>query len=414
MSLIEVVVALGLFAVMSTAALSVLGSAITLTRDDKARLEAVNLASRELEITRDTFSAVTRGPNQVGTNAVRNPSPLPGGTVGAPLVVNGVPYTVVRTAQWAPVNGAAASTCDEGTTTELAYLRVKVQVSWPELGDRRPVTMDTVMTPPKGTYSALAGHIGLKVIDSAGQPRSGVQVTARAASGNTETGTTGDDGCALLAFLNPGSYAVTVSTPGFVNPKGDPTGTITAQVQAGQLWRGTVEYDLASAITVSFATLPGYPVPADTGMSVTLGNSALLPVGSRAVTGTGDPRTIAHLWPYPSGYQLWAGSCQDADPQFTDGQRDLPVSTPRGDTATAQVALGAIEVHGAASQAVVAKHDPDGLCPSGETLQLGTTGAGGLLQTSLPYGDWNVWIGADTTNVVVSQDDATPPVVTVP
>jgi type II secretory pathway pseudopilin PulG len=237
MTLIEVVVALGLFAIMSTAALSVLVSAITLTRDDKARLEAVNLASRELEITRDTFSAVTRGPDQVETNRVLNPSPLPGGRVGDPLVVNKVPYTVVRTAQWAPVNSAAASTCDEGTTSELAYLHVKVQVSWPELGDRPPVTMDTVMTPPKGTYSALAGHIGLKVIDSEGRPRSGVQVTARAASGATETGVTGDDGCALLAYLNAGSYAVTVSAPGFVNPKGDPTGTLTAQVQAGQLWR---------------------------------------------------------------------------------------------------------------------------------------------------------------------------------
>jgi hypothetical protein len=328
-------------------------------------------------------------------------------------VVNKVAYTVVRTAQWAPVNSAAASTCDEGTTSELAYLHVKVQVSWPGLGHRPPVTMDTVMTPPKGTYSALAGHIGLKVIDSEGKPRSGVQVTARAASGSTETGTTGDDGCALLAFLTAGSYAVTVSTPGFVNPKGDPTGTLTAQVQAGQLWRGSVEYDLASNLAVSFATVPGYPVPATTGIAVSLGNSALQPVGSRSVPGTGDPRTIAHLWPYPSGYQVWAGSCQDADPQFTGGQRELPVEAPRGGTTTTQVALGAIEVHGAASMPVVAKHDADGLCVSGETLQLGSTGAGGLLQTSLPYGDWHISIGTSTADLTVSQGDP-PQAVTVP
>jgi type II secretory pathway pseudopilin PulG len=408
MTLIEVVVALGLFAVMSTAALSVLGSAITLTRDDKARLEAVNLATRELEITRDTFSAVTRGPDRVATNAVTNPSPLPGGAVGAPLVVNGVPYTVVRTAQWAPVNSAAASTCDEGTTSELAYLHVKVQVSWPELGDRRPVTMDTVMTPPKGTYSALAGHIGLKVIDGEGRPRSGVQVTASAASG-TYTGTTGTDGCALLAFLTAGSYAVTVSAPGFVNPKGDPTGSVTAQVQAGQLWRGSIEYDLATSLSVFFQTADGYPVPPDTGIALTLGNSALQPVGTRAVPGTGDHRTIPHLWPYPSGYQVWAGSCQDADPQFTGGQRDLPVTH-----ADWPVALGALEVNGAANQPVVAKHAADGLCTSGETLQLGTTGAGGMLRTSLPYGTWSIWIGTSYTDVTIAQDDLAPPTVSVP
>lgn len=413
MTLIEVVVAIGLFAVMSTAVLSVLGSAITLTRDDKARLEAVNLAARELEITRDTFSSVTRGPDQVLTNRVVNPSPLPGGTAGQPLVIDKVPYTVVRTAQWSSVDSQAATTCDEGTTTELAYLHVVVEVSWPELGDRPPVTMDTVMTPPKGTYSALTGHIGVKVIDSLGDPQPGVQVTARSSTGETKTGATSGDGCALLAFLSAGSYAITVSAPGYVNPKGDPTGTTTAQVQTGQLWRGSVEYDLASAITATFATTPGYPAPTGTGMVVSIGNSAIQPVGSRSIAGAGDPRVLANLWPYPSGYQLWAGGCQDSDPDFTGDQRDLPVAAPAGGSTDATVTLAPLEIRAAASRAVTAKHAADGLCPGGATIQLGNTDPSGLLKVSIPYGTWTITVGTATKKISAYQGDP-PQVVAVP
>src|SRR6201999_4437148 len=100
MTLIEVIVALGLFALMSTAVLGVLGSAVNSTKDDKSRLEAVSLASPELEIVRDTFTAVTRGPDWVTENQVTNPDPLPGGTAGQAIVLDGVPYTVKRTARW--------------------------------------------------------------------------------------------------------------------------------------------------------------------------------------------------------------------------------------------------------------------------------------------------------------------------
>jgi type II secretory pathway pseudopilin PulG len=420
MTLVEVVVAFALFAVLSSAVLATLVGAARLTDEDQSRMVASDLAARELEITRDSFTSTVQGPDTVTANLVRNPHPLPGGTAGAPLMVNKVPFTVERTAQWAAVDSAAASTCDEGTTSELAYLKVKVTVRWPELGDRPPVEMNTVMTPPKGTYSSFAGHIGLKVIDAAGRPQKGVPVTAQAASGGLRSGTTAADGCVLLSFVPAGSYSVRVSSPGFVTPQGDATGSMTAQVQAGQLWKGTIEYDRAATVTAVFSTADGFSLPpsATNTLPVLLGNAALLPSGSRTVTGTGSTRTITPLWPYPSGYQLWAGRCLDNDPQHTGQGRELPVAVAPGEVTQARVVLAPVTVQGPPATAVratavlppadAANQDPT--CPASSTptvVEMGSTGPGGQLKGSLPYGRWRIEAGATATTVELRRDTPT-------
>lgn len=418
MTLVEVVVAFALFAIMSTAVLSSLLAAVDLTREDRARMVASDLAARELEITRDAFGSVLRGPDTVTTNLVVNANPLPGGTAGAPLVSNGVAYTVSRTAQWAAVNSAAATTCDEGTTTELAYLRVHVEVTWPELGDRAPVVMETVMTPPKGTYSTLTGHIGLKVVDALGGPVSGVTVTARSTAGVTKTGVTAGDGCALLAFLTPGAWSITISKPGHVTPAGDPTGATTATVVAGALWRGSISYAGEATLDLALATADGYALPASTAIALVLGNSALLPSGRRTVTGSGATRTIAHLWPYPSGYQVWAGQCLDNDPQQTGEQREDPVEVSAGSTTHADVTLAPFRVRGAVGATVTATLAPpaqaDAGCPTSPrpTVTLGTVAADGTLATSLPYGVWDLATPGGKTADVVLRRGAAPAEVT--
>lgn len=422
MSLVEVMVAFTLFAVMATAVIVTVTSAARITSEDAARSAAVNLAVRELEIVRDTFSGPTRGPDRVVINRVVNPSPLPGGTVGEPLVVDGTRFTVVRTAQWAAVGSAAASACDEGSTSELAYLRVEVQVRWPELGDRVPVTMETVMTPPKGTYSALNGHIGLKVLDHLGRPVDGVPVTARSTStGVTRSGTTAADGCVLLAFLDAGTYSVTLNRSGHVNPAGDPAATTTAQVQQGQLWRGTVEYDEAASLTVTFETLVGHDVPPGIAVPVSLGNSALQPFGFRAIAGTGRTRVLERLWPYPSGYQVWAGACVANDP---GDALEAPVGAAPGGSQAATAYLAPLQVNTAGGRTVTARQARDNGCTSDVTVNLGVVPAGGQLRTSLPYGRWTLTRSGSTTQTSVTlaptpvtdppTDPLPPPVVIVP
>ncbi|WP_141015616.1 type IV pilus modification PilV family protein [Nocardioides sambongensis] len=171
-TLIEVIVAFGLFVALVSASMVLLSTTQRTARDNTYRTTALNLAARELAITSDSFNSLLRGPESIEINQVVNANPLSGGTVGQPLKVNNVSYTVKRVAQWAAVGSSAASTCDDGTAQELAYLRVHVEVSWPGAEDR-PAEMDTVLTPLKGTYSVNDGHIGVKVIDRDGLPGRG-------------------------------------------------------------------------------------------------------------------------------------------------------------------------------------------------------------------------------------------------
>lgn len=400
-TLIEVIVALALFLVLASAVLAVLAGAQTLGRDAKYRSVAIELAHRELEITRDAFTAQTRGPTTIETNQVSNPNPLAGQTDGDPLVVNKVPYTIARNAQWAQMGSSAATTCDEGSSVELSYLRVWVEVRWPGLGSRPPVRMDTVMTPPKGTYSQLSGHVGVKVISASGGPLQDVPVSISGPSGNQSADTT-SDGCALFAFLSPGTYSVSLSKPGYVTRNGSPSAAASAQVQAGQLWRTVVEYDEAAALTVTFTTVSGYSLPTGNTLPVTLGNSALVPSGARSVAGGGNTRTLSNLWAYPSGYQVWAGSCLDNDPQFNGGSRDLPVAVSPGGISTATLALEPVRVTGAPSnRTVVATQSSDSSCASGQSITLGTSAGDGSLMTSLPLGDWRITSGSRSGNVSV-------------
>jgi hypothetical protein len=269
--------------------------------------------------------------------------------------------------------------------------------------------MDTVMTPPKGTYSALQtqSHIGMMVIDSLGNPKPGVQVTAKNSVGQlAPLQVTATDGCALLEDLAPGDWTVTAANAGFVNLAGDPSAQTSVHLESGQLWRGVIQYDQAARIAATVAAPEGYELPAgvDT-LPITIGNSGLQPIGARVFA---DDQALfsAALWPFPSGYVVWAGGCEDGNPALTG--ESFPVPAVAGTTTPVTVTLGALEVHAPAGTTVEATHptaDPvDRLCPTGASIELGTTDADGVLLTSLPYGTWTI---GSQTDVVVGQGGPT-------
>ena len=396
LTLIEVIVAMGLFLILISASMTVLLVSLRTTEVNRDRVAAASLASRELEILRDQFSADTRGPQTVTANEVVNENPITG-AAGSPVVLDNVRYTVTRDAQWATADAAAASTCDTGTNAELAYLRVKVTVTWDRMTGQG-ITMDTILTPPKGTYPPGKGHIGVRVVDAAGKPGDGHHLKVTNSSGSSVYGTTALDGCAVFPFLNPGTYTVSVDESTFVNRSGIQKATLTAVVQAGQMWRGAIDYDKSATIVTTFVTGPdGFVTPTINDIPISLGNSGILPAGSMARTGTGDIRSVTNLWPFPSGYQLWAGTCLDADPQYTGQARDEPINNPAGYT-SAPVRLAPLRVTGADGTIVYATHAVDTSCPDdgtgvGAKIRLGTI-TGGELKTSAPYGFWSLRPGS--------------------
>lgn len=404
-SLIELMVAILLFGLLSTAALTTLNFTINLTRQDRNRVAASTLAQRELEVTRNQFFSKLQGPKTISVNQVVNPNPVPATqAVGQPSIVDSVAYTVTREAEWqTPAGVGTSSPCDNGGTAELAYLHVAVSVTWVRMGSVKPVTSDTLLTPTKGTYSDTTGHIGVKVVDRDGAIVSGQSVSVSGPSGTT-TSNTESDGCAIFAFLPPGAYTVTLLKPGYVDQSGASAPSYSATVTAGTIYKLPVAWDERAKIDLTLVPPVGASAPND--LPVTLVNSGFT-LGTKAYAGTGLTRSLDDLWPYLNGYEAYVGDCADADPQkagYTGGDRLGPVTTDPGGTQSATLNLFPVLINSTStnvtSKAIWAKHAADSKCSAGDVVNLGTASSAGVLLSSLPYGTWALWSGSTgTTNL---------------
>jgi prepilin-type N-terminal cleavage/methylation domain-containing protein len=399
-SLVEVMVAMLVFAIVSSGVIATLTLSVKETRDGRNRVQAAQLAARELEITRNQFTstATGAGPASLALNAVRNPNPLPGGTAGQPLVVDNTRYTVVRTARWTgSAAGAGVSPCDSGATDRIAYLHVRVEVTWAQMGDTKPVVSDTLLTPANGGQTGTAtGHIAVKVVNAAGggQPDVTVNITA---AGVAKSGATASDGCAVFAFLTPGNYATSVSSTGlqgtYVDQGGSTAPSTTIGVTAGNLHKQTFSYDRAATLSFTYASpVAGHTVPAGIdALAIRLTGSNLQPAGTATFTGSGTPRVIATLFPSAAGYGYAFGTCTSntaaGTAQATPGTTTSVVYRP---TVVSLAVINDSDGSPFAGVQVTAVGVADSGCTAPPTLTLGTTDANGNLQTSLPPGTWSL------------------------
>jgi hypothetical protein len=134
---------------------------------------------------------------------------------------------------------------------------------------------------------------------------------------------TGDDGCAFFAFLPTGTYTVSLAKAGYVGSQQVVSPSQTASVTAGQTSALTFDFDQAASMTTTFSGL----TPA-TNIKVSVANTALQPNGafSYAVGTT----TLSPLYPFTTGYTVFAGSCTDANPLGlnTTRNRFYPTAAP--------------------------------------------------------------------------------------
>ena len=133
-TLVELMVAVAVFSVIMGGALMGFSGAFRLTRDDRSRSVAANLASQEM----DTVRAL----------AISNFDGIHVGTVLTTRTVDGVPYSIKRRDRWMrrSLNGGP---CDGASNFRATELSVKVTVTWPNMGDTASVTSQTVLTPPR-------------------------------------------------------------------------------------------------------------------------------------------------------------------------------------------------------------------------------------------------------------------------
>lgn len=407
-TLVEVLVSLTILAVVAAVAAGVLISVLGSATDDRARVAAANLASRELEIVRAAFESPTQGPQSIPLGQVVNAAPLPGGTAGSPLVVDNKAYTVTRTTEW-QAQGATAGPCDGGASGALAYMRVSVLVTWPNMRHTAPVTASTLLAPALGTYNAGTGHIKAKVLDQLGAPETGTTINVTDSSGAlVDSQLTASDGCAFFAFLTPGTYTVTATQSGFVDMSWASTSSQSVTVVANAAATVSFAYAAAAQTTLTFDTSQtGYTAPSATGLTVY--NPALTPSALHTKTFTpAAPSTTLTTWPYTDGLTAWAGDCTDADPSTGGGSRPSPITTAPGGTATSVIKGAAVSVvvkksstplagvtveavHGTSGCPATMKDPYDNSTTVGEVLRLPVvTDATGTARVLLPYGTWTL------------------------
>ncbi len=413
-TMVEMMMAIFIFGLVITGLAVGMASSLNLTRQNRNRSIAANLASQQMDTVRSMdFDDLN--------NVTQQAQPTTSSTS-----VDGVPYSFSQYTRWVykSETGATPGPCQAppSTANPLAYISVVTSVSWNDMRGVPPVTSSTVVTPPVGIYDQTDGHIAVTVLTRDGAPAPGVTASI-ASTGVSDAAITSSDGCAFFAFEPIGTYVVTLSGTGMVDGQGLSAPPQTVTVKAGSTSNVQFQYDVASSLVLTLQGNGGYAVP--NAVPIALGNTHLVPLGVMPATGSGNPRTITGLFPYADGYQPWAGLCSDADPigvspsgpaYYPGATRPAAIVMTPGQSSSGTVQLPALRVtvmKGASLKsgyAVTATHVvPSGVssdpgCPTAEAYALGTSNASGLVSMALPYGTWKITAtsGASTGNANVT------------
>ena len=303
-TLIELVIALGLLAIMMSASLYSVMQGLRLSRDNQNRVIAANVVTGVLEKLQ-TVALTTAGFQSIPVTTQTLPSQTSAGVV----------FHLTETAEW--VNrGVSGSSCNSGTNSSL-ILRATVTASW---GPSESVSQSTLLAPPNGTLSSGDGALAVQVTSSSGTGFSGANVTVTNTTTSPsvkQTITTGPDGCAFFAQLPPSTgtkqqpYTVTVSSNGGVDAQEQQAFTTTQSISAGTVslltGSNSINYDQGGTVMWTYSS--STPPPA-LNMPVSLDSSSQNLIDDLYAFPPGDLTPV-----YPDTYtSIFAGSCTDADP----------------------------------------------------------------------------------------------------
>ncbi len=298
-SLVEVLVAMFVFALVSAGLLHTLTMSLATTRDSRARIVAANLAASEIDLAReetDLFSLVpvTRGPQTVGTDV----------------------FHVTRQTGWVS-DPSSDFDCGGGAGGTLRYKRVNIEVTWDGMRPgTEPVRSDTVIDPKEKINDPSKGTILVSVIGADGEGVAGVTVTAtpKFAGGSAPSSVLTDvQGCAYLLKVVPGGdYDVKVTKTGHIDSAQNATSTLTVGVAAGASASAGFQYDRAATFTARYHTNTTEPnVKRATNLQTSFVSTYGTHVADGAVSGA---NRVFSLHPFSSGYSVFAGTCKAADP----------------------------------------------------------------------------------------------------
>jgi Tfp pilus assembly protein PilV len=228
-----------------------------------------------------------------------------------PKDVDGHVYSIASRADW-----VTDATGDANCTTATAsadYLKLSTVVTWNNMGGRKPVTLESLITPGVRSFGAGQGSLAVQVSDRNG---AGVAALALSLSGlASRSDTTSADGCVLWGYLPAGGYTLAFSQPpDYVTPDGQQTVSRPVTVVGDQTSNLALLYDRGGRLTTSFVTkdrrggpnIATSPQQAHVTHSGGGGVSVAWPV-------EGSTTTSPLLFPFTSPYTVQADSCAASD-----------------------------------------------------------------------------------------------------
>ncbi len=401
LSLVEVLVAMMIFAMLVVGIGYSLINILKMTRDSQSRETAVSLASSELDAAR----------------AIGDPFKIL--NVDRTITVDNTTYSISRKAVWV-TPGGTAETCGSGGAA-LQYKTVSVSVSWNGLSDSAAVKADTAIVPTTRINNPDLGTILVSVKNASGLGNAGVSFTAKPATGDALVTTpTNADGCSFLLSVTPGMYTVKLLGSNNMDIDQVENPEVTLDVKAGASAQFGFQYDKRGTYVMSYASNDG------TTPQLTLPNNLTTTFINTISRYTTIVPTAANLqgskilYAASAGYEVVAGTfipgtelgstCASVNPAAWPDTTTPPIAVspkspkaftlPGGTSATTPVPMGTLKVTGtsskkyvyAISQAVALAEGQPG-CDTAKKYTFSTTFAAGgsTMNIALPFGSWALY-----------------------
>jgi type II secretory pathway pseudopilin PulG len=380
-ALIEVVVSAALLLVVASGVLAGIEGPARTSAKDESRSQATDLAQQDQERMRSmTFGS------------------LVGYTQTTPITVGGITYSRYSSAVWIHDNGDPDSCNTQSNANTGDYLKITSRVT-PPATSGPPVQVDSLMAAPPGQYSNK-GTLAVLLTNHLNQPVVGQSVSI--AGPVNMTVPTNSIGCAVFGAVDRGNYTVTFSRAGWVDPAAVTAVSIPTSVTANSTTIVPHLYAPSGRINVTVDTKAGAAAPVLSPAKAVMVSNGGIPTGTLTFNAPATPPEgvssfALDVFPFTSGYNVWAGSCTANDPtKFSAGPYTATPPAAGSTSVTVwQPALNVTVTRGGNpwQNAHVRITNTDGTCPG--TVTTTTTSAGKLAPAGspgpgFPYGNYRV------------------------
>jgi prepilin-type N-terminal cleavage/methylation domain-containing protein len=407
-SLVEVMVALVVFALIGAAVSALVVDSLHSTRASQSRVRAASLTAQEIEAVRAGLRSGVLGSTTNPTFAWSDPS-CPASSATCVRVVDGQRFTLTRS-----VTPVAAD------ATHGGRVLVTTTATWPNMNGVAPVVNSTVMTSrgitpgaagsdtPGGGGSVAGGTsaVSVTVTGSSSVPYAYKPVTLAGPTGSLQT-TTDATGVALFTGLAAATYRASATQAGYIDQAGNATVSAPVTTTANSTATVSLKYAQAATVTYTVSAPSGYTPGTTFPISVvnTDANTTKT-VTPAASTGT----TSVTTWP-SNTVRAWNGTCSADQSTYTS------FSATAGSTVAKTVGLSGLQVTlnksligilGAllsspiSGAQLVAVKTADTGCPAGPVDPVSGTAVGtvvyfptktnssGVAKVALPPGTWTI------------------------